>query len=240
MIWITGDIHADIDISKINSRTWSEGKNLTKSDYLIILGDFGFLWKDEPDNTEKWWLKWLKERSWTTLFIDGNHENHNRLEKLELVPMFKSYVGKVNDSVFHLKRSHYYLINGVTFFCMGGAKSIDKEHRTEQVSWWPQETISQMEMKLALKTLKSHDFQVDFLLFHSAPLSVLLKSSMPNSDPKYLDPTCKKLDKIYNQTSFKKGFSGHFHIDKDLDDWCFLFNRVQEISTANADLKVGS
>ena len=88
MIWITGDIHGEIDVSKLNSRNWPEGKSLTKDDYLIVLGDFGFLWVDEPDKQEKWWINWLTNKSWTTLFIDGNHENHNRLKQLEVINKF--------------------------------------------------------------------------------------------------------------------------------------------------------
>ena len=78
MIWITGDIHGEIDISKISGKKWPEGKALSKNDYLIICGDFGFLWYEQPDKTEEWWIDWLNQRSWTTLFIDGNHENHYR------------------------------------------------------------------------------------------------------------------------------------------------------------------
>ena len=42
MIYITGDTHGEIDIDKLDTKNWSEGKFLSKSDYLIILGDFGF------------------------------------------------------------------------------------------------------------------------------------------------------------------------------------------------------
>ena len=44
MIYVTGDIHADIDISKLSGKYFPEGKTLTKSDYVIICGDFGLVW----------------------------------------------------------------------------------------------------------------------------------------------------------------------------------------------------
>lgn len=40
MVFITGDTHANIDISKLNSKNFSRQKTLTKNDYLIICGDY--------------------------------------------------------------------------------------------------------------------------------------------------------------------------------------------------------
>jgi len=80
MIWITGDTHGEIDIHKLNRDSFPEQKEMTKKDYVIIAGDFGFIWN--MDKEDKWWLKWLKERNFTTLFIDGNHENHEILDNM--------------------------------------------------------------------------------------------------------------------------------------------------------------
>jgi calcineurin-like phosphoesterase family protein len=79
-VYVTGDTHCPIDIKKLNSENFQEGKTLTKDDVVIILGDFGLLWKDIPDKEEKYWTNWLNNKPWTTLFVDGNHENHNRLK----------------------------------------------------------------------------------------------------------------------------------------------------------------
>jgi len=53
MIFVTGDLHAEIDVSKLNNRNFKEGKNLTKNDFLIITGDFGFVWDDSK--TDEYW-----------------------------------------------------------------------------------------------------------------------------------------------------------------------------------------
>ena len=42
MIYVTGDTHANIDIEKLNTTKFPQQKTLTKDDYLIICGDFGF------------------------------------------------------------------------------------------------------------------------------------------------------------------------------------------------------
>ena len=37
-IYVTGDIHLNHDSAKLNTTFFPEGKNLTKSDYVIICG----------------------------------------------------------------------------------------------------------------------------------------------------------------------------------------------------------
>ncbi len=79
MIWVTGDIHGDP--SRLSSRSFDEQEFFEKQDeiFLIILGDFGLVWNREKENShEKWWLNWLEDKPFTTLFIDGNHENYDR------------------------------------------------------------------------------------------------------------------------------------------------------------------
>ncbi|MEK3792939.1 metallophosphoesterase family protein [Paenibacillus sp. FSL R7-0204] len=92
MIYITGDIHGSISVaSRFNSRNFPEGRTLTKQDYVIIVGDFGLLWADDAE--DRFWLKWLTEKPWTTLFIDGNHENFDLLESY---PVFEWNGGRVH------------------------------------------------------------------------------------------------------------------------------------------------
>lgn len=71
MIYITGDIHGDP--SKLSSDIFPEQKEMTKDDYVIICGDFGLIWEQKESKTEKYWLDWLEEKPFTTLFVDGNH-----------------------------------------------------------------------------------------------------------------------------------------------------------------------
>ena len=43
MIFVTGDTHADIDIGKLAVKNFPRQKDLSKSDYLIVCGDFGLV-----------------------------------------------------------------------------------------------------------------------------------------------------------------------------------------------------
>lgn len=82
-IYVTGDIHGNP--SRLSTDIFPEQKEMTKEDYVILLGDVGLVWdyKGESKN-EKYWLDWLETKSFTTLFIDGNHENFSRLNSYEV------------------------------------------------------------------------------------------------------------------------------------------------------------
>ena len=72
MVYITGDMHGDQ--SRFNTK---EIKALQPGDTLIICGDFGFVWED--DNREKEFLKWLGSRKFNICFLDGPHDNFDRI-----------------------------------------------------------------------------------------------------------------------------------------------------------------
>lgn len=59
---------------------------MTKSDVLIICGDGGFVWSDVK--RDKWWIEWISNKPWTTVYIDGNHENHPLLNSYPVVDFY--------------------------------------------------------------------------------------------------------------------------------------------------------
>ena len=78
MIYITGDCHGNFE--RFNASIFPEQNEMTKDDYVIICGDFGGVWnKGEESKMETKVLDWLDCKLFTTLFVDGNHENFDRL-----------------------------------------------------------------------------------------------------------------------------------------------------------------
>ena len=126
-IYVTGDLHGHIDISKLNMKNFSDQKHLTKKDYLIICGDFGLIWNNS--NQELYWRKWLENKNFTTLFCDGNHENHVLLNKYPIEQWNGGKIHRISNSIIHLMRGQVFIIDGLKFFVMGGAVSVDKEFR---------------------------------------------------------------------------------------------------------------
>lgn len=80
-IFVTGDCHGEFQ--KFNLKNFPEQIDMTKDDFVIICGDFGGIWcKDKESKNEKYWLDWLENKPFTTLFVDGNYECFDRLKTL--------------------------------------------------------------------------------------------------------------------------------------------------------------
>ncbi len=212
MIYITGDTHIPTDVQKLSTKRFPEQKALKKSDYLIICGDFGGVWDGSKE--EKHWLKWLKEKNFTTLFVDGNHENFEMLNSLPIVAFGNSYVHKVDDGIFHMMRGGVYTIDNKRIFTFGGAASHDKEHRIEGKNWWPEELPSDREYKIAEENLAKCNFEVDYIITHSAPESVQNEIS-PTYERNRLTAF---LEEIKHKADYVKWFFGHYHKDIRCDD----------------------
>ena len=164
-IFVTGDTHGvqqcsshsvDGFMHRLNTVSFPEQKDLTKNDYVVICGDFGGVWATDritvhESKEEKNGLDWLDSRSFTTLFVPGNHENYDRLtgcknEKLinswfydkmlseEKEKLRRGYprkewhggfVRELRPSVLMLERGDNFEVDGCYCFAFGGARSHD-------------------------------------------------------------------------------------------------------------------
>ena len=212
MIYVTGDIHGGFDIHKLSSRRFPAQKSLTKSDYIVICGDFGLVWNDGDD--ELYWRGWLNDKPWTTLFVDGNHEDHDLLKRYPVESWNGGKVHFISDSIIHLTRGQVFDMDGVSIFTMGGATSIDKAYRTPGKSWWPEEVPSHDECEEAIENLVKHDCTVDYIITHECSQSVFEKMSG------FADKDCYRgwLEGIDESIRFKRWFFGHHHLDVRVDD----------------------
>lgn len=250
MFYITGDTHGMTDWEKINTSNFPEQKYMSDYyDFLIVVGDFGGIWDGaEQDN---YILKTYNQRNFTTLFIDGNHENHDLLDKYPVEEWNGGKVHKISDRVIHLMRGQVYNIFGTTFFTMGGAESTDKEYRKEGESWWARELPSDEEYEEALRNLEKVNFEVDIVLTHCAPEGYIGKnmSAVYNSDISRLlannmagvvDRSGNRLTEFLDELitehglKFRHWYFGHYHRDLDWEDFSLVFSRIQSLK--NNDL----
>ena len=237
MVFVCGDTHCTHDIQKLHDFWRKNESRLTKDDYVIVCGDFGLLF-DNPylltmryeigqtlpvcssDNSwgekELQLLKWYDEAPWTTLWIDGNHENFDRIELYPISKWHGGRVQKISNSVIHLMRGEIYNIDGHSFFCMGGAQSTDRgmatgtEYRDEGIIWWRREIPTNVEWEYAHRNLASRDYKVDFIITHDVPSGVDIGAFGYRSGK-----VSEELEKIRTVTDFKWWFCGHMHIDRD-------------------------
>ena len=212
-IFITGDVHGDIT-GRFGYKHFKEGRTLSERDLVIVLGDFGLIWYNNKNSEEKYLIKFLEEKPWTTLFLDGNHENHDRLNKLPRVYYFNGIAGKVSNKIYHLRRGQIYKFNKSTFAVFGGAKSTDRNIRTLGKTYWEEEVPSEYEKTFFTKNLKRRDNKVDYILSHTMPNQALVEYFTRYKREDYgIDPTTYYLADLYSRVAFRRWFCGHFHIN---------------------------
>lgn len=209
MICLTGDTHGAKGMMRFSPLNFPAGEGLTRDDFVIILGDFGLLWGNPPTERESEELERLSSMAWTTLFLDGNHENFDLLDGLPTEERFGAPVAVAAPHVFHLKRGYVYTLGVKKCFVFGGARSLDRRERTPGRSWWRREIPSEEEYRRGLDSLEEVDWRVDWILTHTAPDGVLRRTHIG----KYLDgdPVSVYLEEIRKGTEYERWFCGHLH-----------------------------
>lgn len=255
-IWVTGDLHGSIDIKKLGNKNLKEKYTFEGSqneNFMIICGDFGLIWDWHGESKEeKYWLDWLNQRPFTTLFVDGNHENYERLmNEYPIVEWHGGKVQKIRKNVIHLMRGEVYDILGKKFWTFGGASSHDikdgildpvkdkelikswngyeyahKQFRINRQSWWAEEIASPDEMKHGVDNLVAHDDVVDFIITHCAPQTVA--SMMGCRQP---DDMTMYLNTIAHNVQFKEWYFGHYHTNtRIMGKFYCIYDDVMQIA----------
>ena len=222
---------------------------MTKEDFVIICGDFGGIWDRTESQKESYWLEWLNGKPWTTLFIDGNHENFDRLKTYPVEEWHGGRVHRIRSSVFHLMRGEVFELCGKKLFAFGGAASHDIQdgildgsnpqwrklakqltmadkynYRVEGVSWWKEELPDEEEMERGLQNLKRCGNKVDYIVSHSPSGRML--SDLGISEANRLT---EYLDKLQDTVTYKHWFAGHVHKNCVLADErnIVLYNKIR-------------
>lgn len=219
-IYITGDLHREHDFTKLRVLN-EKSPHLTKSDYVIICGDFGGVWVG--DYRDKPFLQMLDKLNYTILFVDGNHENHPAISKYPQEEWNEGQIHRISNSIIHLMRGQVYEIEGLKFFTMGGASSHDKEWRTEGISWWPEELPSDEEYNTAFENLDKHNWEVNYVVSHCAPDSVQEALNCRYGH----DKLTNFLEVVKQRLKHDAWFFGHYHVNDVIDETYFpLYNHV--------------
>ena len=212
---ITGDTHGTLDMEKVTGFFAENEGKYSKDDYLIILGDVGVCGFSQ--NVEKETRQILSDLPVTVLFIDGNHEHHQRLNDYPVDEWMGGNVHIIEPGIIHLMRGQIYDIEGTTFFTFGGAHSIDRSYRTEGVDWFPEEIPTHEEYEEGLDNLEKYNYKVDYILTHTAPREVVtaLGYDEESSDETGLR---RYFQQIADEAEYKMWFFGHFHEDEVIED----------------------
>ena len=251
MIYITGDCHADF--RRFSTKNFPEQREMTKDDYIIICGDFGGVWnRFEESPEEKYKLDWFDEKPFTTLFVDGNHENFDRLMAYPVEKWNGGNIHRIRKSVIHLMRGQVFELEGKTIFTFGGASShdidggildisdpdfhrkrklLDREwipYRINHLSWWENELPDAEEMEEGVRNLAAHDNCVDYIVTHCCSSST---QAVIGGGKFTTDVATRYLEDIKQSVKFKKWFFGHYHDNKNVNaEEILIYEQIIRIS----------
>ena len=216
--------------------------------HVVIAGDFGGLW--DGSQKDQYWLDWLNKKPFTTLFVDGNHENFDLLNTLPEKEWNGGRVHVVREHVLHLMRGQVFDFGGLAWFTMGGAASHDIQDgildpaapdferqywlmrrmrsmfRVKGVSWWEEEMPSLEEYQEALANLERVNWTVDCVLTHCAPSGVVQEIN-----PSYgTDELTDFLEMVSQRCKFAYWFFGHYHENRIIDQKYILqWEKISEL-----------
>lgn len=161
-IGLIGDIHGDLGHLLTVLRMF-RNRNI---DTIVQLGDLGLV---RPPRVWDWELsklcRALAHFDQTLYWLDGNHEDHLRLAKRSVG---SDGIRWIRNSIGHLPRGfRATLSSGKALAVLGGANSIDVNYRTQEIDWWPEESITDADLE-RLGTQPT-----DIFLGHDAPLQVM-------------------------------------------------------------------
>ena len=128
-------------------------------DTIFQVGDFGIWHNDKPFLNQMQQL--LKSFEIELYFIDGNHENFPRLYEKKILDDATRYV---RDNITYIPRGYRWDWHGLSFLALGGAASIDRDHRIEGRSWWPEEYLTEEDILTA-----QSGGPVDVMITHDSP-----------------------------------------------------------------------
>lgn len=198
-IGVAGDWHGQPD--------WAikvvESAKRNDLDRIIQVGDFG-LWDHQENGII--FLDRLnascRENGVVVYWLDGNHENFDRLDWYRMNnPKDSMGFTFIRSHIRYSPRGHRWEWAGKSFMTVGGAVSIDRHMRTPSRSWWEQEQFTD-------KELMGLTQQADYLFTHDCPTNAPFKFLIDDPDSHIHR---QRMDKVGRVVQPKVWFHGHMH-----------------------------
>ncbi|WP_226760400.1 metallophosphoesterase family protein [Arthrobacter sp. SO3] len=164
---VAGDWHGDLGwaIAAVRSAA-REGVST-----ILHVGDFGLDWPGAKRGRYEARLnKYLLELGMTLIVSGGNHDNWETLESL---PVEFDGLATFRSNIRVLPRGGRTQIEGLVVGALGGAFSVDYEHRTQGKDWWNNEEPTKEDAR-RITTCGP----VDVLITHEVPAGIPMKGDL--------------------------------------------------------------
>jgi Calcineurin-like phosphoesterase superfamily domain len=131
------------------------------ADLIVQVGDFGFWPRIESGRKFLRKAEARLDRHGLQLWwVDGNHDD---LQALRTRPVEPDGRRRVSDHIWHLPRGHGWVWGDTMWVAGGGAVSVDRYGRTEGVSWFRDEALTDADVDQIVA-----DGAADVLVAHDA------------------------------------------------------------------------
>ncbi|MET3143487.1 UNVERIFIED_ORG: hypothetical protein ABIB13_003223 [Arthrobacter sp. UYEF2] len=201
-IAVFGDWHGDAGWSLTAIRSAAREGART----ALHVGDFGF---DFPGakrgRYENKLNRYLVELELTLVVSLGNHDNHDTASKLEIEA---DGMGRIRSNIRLLPRGGRAMLEGVVVGGLGGAFSVDANHRTAGRDWWANEEPTEQEARALMG-----GGPVDLLITHDVPAGVPLRGDFELSEElrRRADVTRHLLADVVQELKPPHLVAGHWH-----------------------------
>lgn len=219
MIYITGDIHGNIEqlhyvMEKVNCKI---------ENTMIQLGDFGgnyYLNKKDKkfkDEVYHYDMNWF--------VIRGNHDANPASNKNIIMVKRYDNIGYIEPNypnIFYAINGKVYNIENNKFLVLGGAYSVDKFYRLEKgYLWFGDEQMNEKEKQNFLD--KNLD-KVQNILSHTCPYSNIPRHLfLSQIDQSTVDNSMEHfLEQVKNKIEYKNWFFGHFHANEQIENNMYM------------------
>ena len=213
MIYVTGDTLGEYE-RLIEDKTIV---NMTKDDYLIICGNFGFIRSDKDTITgivENEILDALEQLPYTILFVDGVEENFELLNAYPIEIWNGGKIHRIRKNIAHLMRGQVFVIDGKKIFTMGGGRP---GRLDDYVSEMKNETSPAMPTKTELEegweNLRKHNFNVDMIITYTSTGKAIAGNTIHEDRTLYAGDLLPFFERLIEEVSYKKWYFGFTSTD---------------------------
>ncbi len=234
MVYITGDMHGDL--SRLYDK---EFRKLKAGDVLIVCGDFGYIFSG--DKQEKQVINYLANRKFVTAFIDGTHDNLDRIYRARSTVWHGGTVHRIKGNLLHLCRGQIFKIEGNTFFTFGGGESTDKDMRVSAGNWWRSEEPTPLEMADGARVLDEAGLKVDYFITHEPPSLVKSSILLRRGENDNTNKINGYFEEIGRSCEFKHWYFGSLHEDRVITErYTCVFKKLLAVPRKEEILDTGS
>jgi len=179
-------------------------------DEIIQVGDMGF-WPGTIG-------PWLRDPGCRARWVDGNHEHFPRLHARGEGFGVSEHTPWIPEWEAFLERWEYQprgtITDGILF--VGGARSIDKHYRTEGVSWFAEESLSEADRAHIVAQVEAYGPEnIHTVVSHDCPqrFDVLAVVIARYGGAKLgADPNRPFLDELFELVRPERWLFGHYHV----------------------------